>query len=191
MIRRPPRSTRTDTLFPTRRSSDLPILARSALDDVDRQAPARGFLVFVLHVAAGVAHGLDDLVQAHLVLAVAAQGHARGIDGLDRAHGVALDAGNLAQAADRVAGPAEVVLHADFGRVLHRRHRAAKGRGEAAGGHRAGHADLALAADLGAADRGVFLVQYAVRGGGEHTIEEALLLAAGDELFVVPIGSGA
>src|SRR3546814_8384951 len=68
MIRRPPRSTRTDTLFPTRRSSDLPILARSALDDVDRQAPARGFLVFVLHVAAGVAHGLDDLVQAHLVL---------------------------------------------------------------------------------------------------------------------------
>src|SRR3546814_12304319 len=27
MIRRPPRSTRTDTLFPTRRSSDLPTLA--------------------------------------------------------------------------------------------------------------------------------------------------------------------
>src|SRR3546814_2842771 len=26
MIRRPPRSTRTDTLFPTRRSSDLPAL---------------------------------------------------------------------------------------------------------------------------------------------------------------------
>src|SRR5690606_41386787 len=63
------------------------ILARSALDDVDRKPPARGFLVLVLHVAAGVAHGLDDLVQADLVLAVAAQGHARGIDGLDRAHG--------------------------------------------------------------------------------------------------------
>src|SRR3546814_16056158 len=31
MIRRPPRSTRTDTLFPTRRSSDL---LRSALDDL-------------------------------------------------------------------------------------------------------------------------------------------------------------
>src|SRR3546814_2824558 len=30
MIRRPPRSTRTDTLFPTRRSSDLPSASSSA-----------------------------------------------------------------------------------------------------------------------------------------------------------------
>ncbi|HEX7770381.1 MAG TPA: hypothetical protein VF422_10190, partial [Dokdonella sp.] len=29
----------------------------SALDHVDREATARGFLVLVLHVAAGVAHG--------------------------------------------------------------------------------------------------------------------------------------
>ena len=49
---------------------------RSALDDVDRQPAAAGFLVLVLHVAAGVAHGLDDLVQRDLVLAVAAHGHA-------------------------------------------------------------------------------------------------------------------
>src|SRR5690606_16350308 len=91
-----------------------PILARSALDDVDRKAPAGGFLVLVLHVAAGVAHGLDDLVQADLVFSVAAQGHARGIDGLDRAHGVALDARDLDQAPDRVAGEAEIVFHADL-----------------------------------------------------------------------------
>ena len=63
----------------------------SALDDVHGQPAARGFLVLVLHVAAGVAHGLDDLVQADLLGAVAAEGHARGVDGLDRAHGVALD----------------------------------------------------------------------------------------------------
>src|SRR3546814_10646564 len=31
MIRRPPRSTRTDTLFPTRRSSDLPLEPRRLL----------------------------------------------------------------------------------------------------------------------------------------------------------------
>jgi pimeloyl-ACP methyl ester carboxylesterase len=36
----------------------------SALDDVDRQAAARGFLVLGHHVGAGLAHGLDDLVQA-------------------------------------------------------------------------------------------------------------------------------
>ena len=35
--------------------------ALSTFDDVDREAAARGFLVFVLHVAAGAAHGLDDL----------------------------------------------------------------------------------------------------------------------------------
>src|SRR4051812_30401604 len=40
----------------------------SALDDVHRQSAAAGFLVLVLHVATGVAHGLDDLVQGHLVL---------------------------------------------------------------------------------------------------------------------------
>ena len=45
-------------------------------------------------------------------------GHAAGVDGLDRAHGVALDTGNLHQAADRVAGHAEVVFHADLGGVL-------------------------------------------------------------------------
>ena len=41
-----------------------------------------------------------------------------GVDGLDGAEGVALDAGNLDQAADRVAGHAEMVLHADLGGVL-------------------------------------------------------------------------
>src|SRR5690606_19946238 len=167
-----------------------PILARSALDDVDRQAPARGFLVLVLHVPAGVAHGLDDLVQADLVLAVAAQGHARGIDGLDRAHGVALDAGDLHQAPDRVAGQAEIVFHADLGRILDLRHGRAHGRGQAAGRHRAGHADLALAADLGAADRGVFLVQDADRGGGQEVVEDALFAGARHELLVVVADGG-
>src|SRR3546814_13686366 len=47
MIRRPPRATRTDTLFPTRRSSDLAIaLGRYA----DRAAL----------VAIGIFHGIED-----------------------------------------------------------------------------------------------------------------------------------
>src|SRR5690606_18470579 len=95
------------------------IVARnSALDHVHRQAAAAGFLVLVLHVVAGLAHGLDDLVEGDLVGPVAAHGHAAGVDRLDRAHGVALDAGDLHQPADRVAGQAEVVLHADLGGVL-------------------------------------------------------------------------
>src|SRR5699024_5291699 len=129
--------------------------------------------------------GLDHLVQADLVAAIAAEGDARGVDGLDRAHGVALDAGDLHQAADRVAGQAEVVLHADLGGVLDLHRGAAERGGEAGGGHRAGHAHFALAADFGAGDGGVFLVQDADRGGGEHEVEYTLFVRARAEAVVV------
>ena len=56
---------------------------------------------------------------------------------------------------DRVAGHAEVVLERDLGGVLDLRGRAAEHGREAGGGHGGGGADLALAADLGAGDRGV------------------------------------
>ena len=36
---------------------------RLAFDHIDRQAAFGGFLVFALHVAAGFAHGGDDLVE--------------------------------------------------------------------------------------------------------------------------------
>ena len=51
-------------------------------------------------------------------LAVAVQRQRGGGDRLDRAEGVALDAGDLHEPADRIAGHAEVVLHGDFGGVL-------------------------------------------------------------------------
>ena len=41
-------------------------------------------LIGSLIVGTGLAHGLDDRVQRHIVRAVAAQRHARGIHGLDR-----------------------------------------------------------------------------------------------------------
>src|ERR1700761_9776456 len=97
--RRPPRPS-----TPTAAGGEGPATAassrQSALNHVDGQAATRGFLVFVLHVAAGIAHGGNHLVQRDTMLAVALERHAAGIDGLDRAHGGALDAGNLNQAAD-------------------------------------------------------------------------------------------
>src|SRR5690242_13958610 len=113
----------------------------SALDDVDGEAASGGLLVLHLHVAAGLAHRLDDLVETDDVRAVAPQGGTRGGDGLDRGDGVALDARDLHQAADRVAGQAEVVLHADLGGVLDLLGGAAHDRGHGAGRHRAGRAD--------------------------------------------------
>src|SRR5919205_4338430 len=116
--------------------------ASSALDDVEGQPATSGLLVLVLHVRTGLAHGLDRLVQGDVVPAVTAHGHAGGGDGLDRADSVALDARDLHQPADRVAGEAEVVLDADLGGVLHLLRRPADHLGEAGGGHGAGRADL-------------------------------------------------
>src|SRR5215472_10656463 len=75
--------------------------ASSALDDVEGQPAAGSLLVLVLHVRAGLAHGLDGLVQRDVVPAVSPDGHAGRGDGLDRADGVALDAGDQHQPADR------------------------------------------------------------------------------------------
>src|SRR5215212_3601772 len=50
--------------------------ASSALDDVERQPAPGGLLVLVLHVRAGLSHGLDRLVQRDMVPAVPPHGHA-------------------------------------------------------------------------------------------------------------------
>src|SRR5688572_5450490 len=112
----------------------------STFRHVDGQAALRGFLVDRLHVVAGLAHGRDHLVERNLVRAVAAQREPRRVDRLDRAHRITLDAGNLHEARDRVAGEAEVVLHADLGCVLDLRVRGAEGGREPGRRHRAGDA---------------------------------------------------
>src|ERR687893_205863 len=159
--------------------------ASSALDDVERQPATGGLLVLVLHVRAGLAHGLDRLVQRDVVPAVAADGHAGRGDGLDRTDGVALDAGDLHEPADRVAGEPEVVLDADLRGVLHLLGAAPDHLGEAGGGHGAGRADLALAADLGSGDGGVLLEQQPDRGRGEQEPHDAVLAVGADEVPVV------
>jgi hypothetical protein len=54
-----------------------------------------------------------------------------------------------------IAGEAQVVLHGDLGGVLDLGVGGAQRRRQPGRRHRTGHADLALAADLGAGDRGV------------------------------------
>src|SRR3546814_5104021 len=51
MIRRPPRSTRTDTLFPTRRSSDL-VLGEAKLSNFEFKAIAGGSVEISFSLAA-------------------------------------------------------------------------------------------------------------------------------------------
>src|SRR5262249_48293237 len=92
--------------------------SRSALDDVHGEPTACSLFVLAAHVGPGPPHRLDHLVERDLVRTVPLKGEARGVDRLHRAHRVALDARHLHEAADRIAGQPEVVLHADLGGIL-------------------------------------------------------------------------
>ncbi|MNM96166.1 hypothetical protein D3C81_1086340 [compost metagenome] len=77
------------------------------------------------------------------------------------------------------------MFHADFGSVLHLLHGAAHHLAQRTSGHRAGHADLALAAYFGAGDGGVFLVQDADGRGGEQKPHHPVLVGSRYEAHVV------
>ena len=117
--------------------------------------------------------------------AVAAQCHARGVDGVDGGYGVALYARYLHKAADGVAGKPEVVLHGDLGGVLNLHGVAAHELGKSASRHGAGAADFALAANFSSRDRGVLFVQDADGASGEQKAFDASYVSAGEEVVVI------
>src|SRR6202789_4631251 len=103
-------------------------------------------------------------------------GHAAGVDGFDRAHTVALDTGDLDEAADGVAGHSEIVRHGDLGGVFDLGVGAVERGDHSSGGHRTGYADLTLAAYFGAGDAGVLFIEDADGGGGEEVTDQSLFL---------------
>ena len=119
------------------------------------QAAFGGLFVLMGEVEAGFVHGFADHVVADISGAAEAVAQVAGVHGPHGGHGVALDAGDLDQAADGVAGEAQVMLQGDFCGVLHLIQVEAVELCQAAGGHGAGHAHLCLAAAFGAGDGGV------------------------------------
>ena len=92
---------------------------------------------------------------------VPAQGEVSGRDGFHGAHGVALDAGDLDEAADGVAGQAQVVFHGDLGGHECLAGRTAQHLRQAGGGHGGADADLGLATADGGGDGGPLLEEDA------------------------------
>lgn len=90
----------------------------SALDDVDRESGAAGLFVTLRHVGPGLAHRLDGGIQRDDVRSVAEKGQPGGHEGRRCRDCVALDAGDLYQAADGVAGEPEVVFDGDLRGIL-------------------------------------------------------------------------
>src|SRR5580704_7451187 len=131
--------------------------SHSTLDYVQRKACEAGLLVARLHIEAGEIHGANHLVERDLVRFGLVHRQARGLHGFGSAHGIALDARNLHQTADGIAGHAEVVLHGDLSSVLDLAVVASESRRQSRRGHGAGHAYFSLAPNLRAADGRVLL----------------------------------
>ncbi|MNG24690.1 hypothetical protein D3C84_1094480 [compost metagenome] len=98
---------------------------------------------------------------------VTAQRHLCGIDRFHRCDGVALDAGYLHQATDRVTGQPKVVFQTNFRSVFHLLGTGAENFCQAGSGHRASRTDFALATHFSPGNRGIAFAQYAHRGSGE------------------------
>lgn len=135
-------------------------------------------------VEARLIHGFADHVIADVPGAAEAVAQVAGVHGPHGGDGVALDAGDLDQAADGVAGEAQVVLQGNFRRILHLVQVEAVKLGQAAGGHGAGHAHLCLAAAFGPGDGGVLLGQIPQNAGGGQGPENLLFGAAPDLLDI-------
>ena len=103
----------------------------------------------------GFVHHLHDPVEAHHVRAVGERGVGVGIESPGCRNRIAFDAGHLHQSAYGVAGEPQVVFEPHLRGVFDLRRGAAEKLACRGGGHGTCHADLALAADLGAGDRSV------------------------------------
>ena len=103
------------------------------------------------------------------------------VDGAHGSHGVSLDARDLHQPADGIAGKPQMVLHGDLGGIADLAETHCKKLAERRGSHGAGRADLRLTAAFRAGDRGVRLdeiADHAARGqrADDRLVGKAALL---------------
>ena len=121
--------------------AELP-LADTYLTDL---LPARRRGRYVAWAYTGVVHR-GAVVQADPMGPVAVHGQGGRVDGFHRGHGVTLDARDLNEPADGIAGESQVVLDGDLRGILDLGRSAAEQRRQSGGGHRASRPHLALAA---------------------------------------------
>ena len=103
-----------------------------------------------MHVSASLAHGFDHRIQRYQVLTIAAQRQRGRRHRFDRSQPIALDAGYLHEALNRVAGHPQVVFQRDFSCVFNLFWSASHNRTQARCGHCRGRANLCLATGFGA-----------------------------------------
>ena len=126
---------------------------RNANRHIHGKATLAGLLVAVRHVFRCFSQSANDVRERHAsVIRVTRNGQLSGVDRLDGAHRVALDAWHLHEPANRVTGHAEVVFHRDLCGHQRLGDSPTERLGQRRGRHRARHADLGLAATQVIAD---------------------------------------
>ena len=149
------------------------------------QTAFAGFAETVVQVDAGLLHGPADHIVADVTGAGEEVAEVAGIHSPDGGNGVALDAGDLHQAADGVAGEAQMMLHGNFRGIFHLVQVLLVQFCQSGGSHGAGSADLGLAAALCAGNGGVGLGQIADDAGGGQTTADLLIGEALGDLGVL------
>ena len=153
--------------------------------DLHRQATARGFAVFGVHIFTGFVHGLDNLIETDARFAGAAQRHTCRVYRLHGGNRVTLDARNLYLSGNRIAGQPQVVFHADFGSDAHLRRACAQQLRQTCRRHGARHADFTLTAHFRTGNGGVHLIQRTNRTGNQQVARQRVRVHFTDKLVVV------
>ena len=105
-----------------------------------------GFTVALADVLSGFLHGSDDHVKADISGAAEEVGKVECVHCTFCGNGIALDAGNLHQAADGIARQPELMLHGNFCRVFRLPDGHSHQRTQGGGSHGAGGTDFCLTA---------------------------------------------
>ena len=165
---------------------------RLAIDDIDwhlndirRQPSPRRLLILVLHILAGFAHRLDDLVQRHKMLAVPRQRQPHRINRLVGTNGIALNTRNLHQPANRITSQPQVMLHRNFSGILNLLRRRATDFRKTRRRHGTSRTDLPLTTDFRAANRSILLAQRTDRRRRQKKADDPLLIRAGRMIKII------
>ena len=139
------------------------------------QTALAGFTETVVEVDAGFVHGAADHIIADIPGAGEEITEIAGIHGAIRCDCVALDAGNLHQTADGIAGQTQVMLHSHFCGIFYLIQILSVQLSQCGSSHGTGGADFSLAAALRTGDGCVSLGQVADDAGGGKTTADLLV----------------
>lgn len=124
---------------------------------------------------AGLFHNLHHFVERYLVCPVSQHGIRIGIHGTGGSIGIAFDAGDLHQTANRVAGQSQMVFQSHFGCIFDLCRCASEQLGCGSGRHGTSYAHFSLASYFSTGYGCIFLHDVSEKAGCGQSSEDTLV----------------